>query len=89
MIFRFSLFVLEMLSFSSFNSVRADLLEARLMLPKPREERSRLLLAALRRPKLFFRSLVWLFCCGSSSFFELLNKDKLVMDLLLKMMCSK
>ena len=89
MIFRFSLFVLEMLSFSSFNSVRADLLEALLTLPKPREERSRLLLAALRRPKLFFRSLVWLFCCGSSSFFELLNKDKLVMDLLLKMMCSK
>ena len=58
MIFRFSLFVLEMLSFSSFNSVRADLLEALLMLPNPREERSRLLLAALRRPKLFFRSLV-------------------------------
>ena len=80
-----------MLSFSSFNSVRADLLEARLMLPKPRDERSRLLLAALSLPKLFLRSLlliILLLAGCSSSFLELLNKDKLVMDLLLKTSCS-
>ena len=83
--------MLLMLSFSSFNSVRADLLEARLMLPKPRDERSRLLLAALSLPKLFLRSLlllILLLAGCSSSFLELLNKDKLVMDLLLKTSCS-
>ena len=36
--------------------LKVALLEARLMLPKPREERSRLLRAALSRPRLFFLS---------------------------------
>ena len=61
------------------------------MLPKPRVERSRLLLAALSLPKLFLRSLlllILLLAGCSSSFLELLNKDKLVMDLLLKTSCS-
>ena len=72
-----------MLSFSSFKSVKVALLDALLMLPKPRDERSRLLRAALSLPKLFFLSLLMLFWFSWSSFLELLNSDKLVMDLLL------